>query len=204
MAASWEQADPRFVLGSMLPDFAHMCGVRLAQPTDPAIAAGVDCHHRVDATFHQTTGFLSLCADARAQLHAAEVRRPTVLAAAHVGVELLLDGFWLEDPAVESAYRAALAQSEDLVPSMLGSPDPDRGTRLAQLLGTLRDLGPPHGYRDPTEVGRRITRILSRRPRLAATTSDAPRLVEWAQRAHPSIVARAPALREELRDGLQR
>ena len=114
MAACWEQDDPRFVLGAMLPDLAPMCGARMDAVIDAVIAAGVACHHRVDAAFHQCEAFASLCGQARGRLHAAGLARGPVLAAAHVGVELLLDGCWLDDPDVDAAYVGAVEHATRL------------------------------------------------------------------------------------------
>ena len=39
LAASWRSREPGFALGSMLPDFASMCGMRLDGASDAVTAA---------------------------------------------------------------------------------------------------------------------------------------------------------------------
>ena len=199
MAARWELDDPRFVLGAMLPDLAQMCGARPAAMGDAVLAAGVACHHRVDAAFHDTVGFAALCADARLRLHAAGLARGPMLAAAHVGVELLLDGCWLEDPAVDAAYLDAVALATRLPAHAVAWAHEEHALRFEALCGRLHEAGSPRAYRDPVEVGRRLARILARRPRLRPAAGDEERLVRWAEAARPEVARAAPALRAELR-----
>lgn len=202
MAAGWEHEDPRFVLGAMLPDLAPMCGAKVAAVDDEVLAAGVACHHRVDAAFHETAGFAALCTEARGQLRAAGLARGPVLAAAHVGVELLLDGCWLDEPAVDAAYLAAVAQAIRLPARAVTWAHEEHARRFAGLCERLHAAGSPRAYRDPVEVGLRLARILARRPRLRPAPGDEERLVQWAEAARPAVRAAAPALRAELRAGL--
>ncbi len=195
---------PRFVLGAMLPDFASMCGVRMrgVVVSDEGVAAGVGCHHRADAAFHDSAHFLALCRQAREALYEAGVRRPTAMAAAHVGVELLLDGCWLEQPEVDAAYLAALDASLRLPIDAIAWDLPAHAERFARLCVHLKQTGSARAYRDPEQVGRRLVQILGRRPRLAPAEGDHARLVQWAHRARPRVAAVAAALREELRQVL--
>lgn len=202
MAARWEHEDPRFVLGAMLPDLAQMCGARLAATDDDVLAAGVACHHRVDAAFHDTAGFAALCSEARGRLRAAGLARGPVLAAAHVGVELLLDGCWLDEPAVDAAYLAAVAHATRLPAHAVTWALEAHAQRFQGLCARLHAAGSPRAYRDPLEVGRRLALILARRPRLRPAPGDEERLVQWAEAARPAVLAAAPALRAELRAGL--
>lgn len=199
MAARWEHDDPRFVLGAMLPDLAQMCGATLAAVDDDVLAAGVACHHRADAAFHATEGFAALCAEARGRLRAAGLARGPTLAAAHVGVELLLDGCWLDEPAVDAAYLAAVAHATRLPAPAVAWAHEEHARWFSALCARLHAAGSPRAYRDPDEVGRRLTRILARRPRLRPAPGDEERLVQWARAAHPTVWAAAPALRTELR-----
>lgn len=202
MAARWEHDDPRFVLGAMLPDLVQMGGARLLAVDDEVLAAGVACHHRADAAFHQAPGFAALCAEARAWLRAAGLARGPVLAAAHVGVELLLDGCWLDDPAVDRAYLDAIDHATRLPARAIAWAHDEHARRFAALSERLRAAGSPRGYRDPREVGLRLARILARRPRLAPAPGDEEHLVRWAESARPAVAQAAPALQAELRAGL--
>lgn len=67
--------DPRFLLGSMLPDLVSMAGVRIAEAHDPVLAAGIALHHATDARFHGAPPFTELCHSANEQLQAAGVGR---------------------------------------------------------------------------------------------------------------------------------
>jgi hypothetical protein len=202
MAARWEHDDPRFVLGAMLPDLAPMCGARLLAVDDEVLAAGVACHHRADAAFHQAPAFSALCAEARAWLRAAGLARGPVLAAAHVGVELLLDGCWLDDPAVDRAYLDAIAHATRLPAGAIVWAHDEHARRFTLLGERLHAAGSPRAYRDPVEVGLRLARILARRPRLSPAPGDEEQLVRWAEAARPGVIQAAPTLQAELRAGL--
>ncbi|MCX4247221.1 hypothetical protein [Paraliomyxa miuraensis] len=198
MAAGWERDAPGFVLGAMLPDFVRMCGARLGPILDPELADGVACHHRIDELFHGAETFVALCTRARTELQALGLARGPAMAAAHVGVELLLDGCWLEDPRVDAAYLRAVEHGTTLPEHAVTWPDPSHARRVTMLCAYLRDAGSPRAYCDPTEVGRRIVRILSRRPRLAPAPGDEDRLIEWARTTRPTVIDAAPHLRASL------
>lgn len=202
MAATWVEDDPGFVLGSMLPDLASMCGARLREAEPRALAEGVAFHHRTDALFHGLPAFVSTCAAAREELEADGVERGVAMAAAHVGIELLLDGVWLDEPAVDRAYLAAIAHTERVPDEALTWRRPEHASRFAGLCERLRAWGSPTGYRDPEEVGRRLVRILSRRPRLTPRPGDEARLIRWARRARPQLEDVAPTIRRGLQRGL--
>ena len=68
VVAGWFEGDPRYVLGSMLPDFASMSGTRLNPVEQPEVAAGVALHHRTDDAFHGAPSFLHLMTFARERL----------------------------------------------------------------------------------------------------------------------------------------
>lgn len=72
VVAGWTGAEAGVVLGSMLPDFESMVKVRVVEVRDNDIQQGVDLHHRTDDAFHRAPTFLSLCAEALAQLTARE------------------------------------------------------------------------------------------------------------------------------------
>lgn len=204
MAARWEHDDPGFVLGAMLPDFAQMCGAQLGSAHAREVAAGIACHHRADAVFHETPEFLSLCAAARVALRAAGMGRGPTLAAAHVGVELLLDGCWLDDPQVDAAYLGAVAHATRLPADAVGWREPVHARRFEGLCARLHAAGSPRAYRDPVAVGLRLTQILARRPRLAPAPGDQERLVRWAEAARPAVIEAAASLRAALFEGLGR
>src|SRR5690349_2172388 len=155
-------ADPAHVFGAMLPDFASMARARLVSVEDARIAGAVALHHRTDELFHAHPVFVGMCARAVTDLEAAGVGRGGARAAAHVGIELLLDGVLLDDGVARTAYLGAL-RTEALVTWR----DGDAAARFTELHGRLRAWGLPNGYRDPVFVAERIAGALARRPRLA-------------------------------------
>jgi len=155
------------VLGAMLPDFASMCGVRLLVPRHPELAAGVALHHRTDDAFHACAIFVRMCASAAAALEAQGMPRGAARAAAHVGIEMLLDGVLLGDESVRRAYLEAVRTLDD--PAITGAIRlQGRGSgHWPELIARLRAFGPPDWYADPKAVADRLIAILASRPRLA-------------------------------------
>ncbi|MBC8068509.1 MAG: hypothetical protein IAG13_09260, partial [Deltaproteobacteria bacterium] len=107
-AARWHSSDPRFVLGAMLPDFAHMAGIRGVRPRDDVTAAGVAFHHRTDAAWHGCASFHVLSHAGTERLQGDGVGRGPALALGHVAIELLLDGVLADDRELTDDYAAAL------------------------------------------------------------------------------------------------
>src|SRR5262245_25639403 len=84
--------DAHFVLGAMLPDWTAWVGARLVRVDHPGLAAGIRFHHATDAAFHGGRRFAALVREAVDRLRAAGLERGPARGAAHVGIELLLDG----------------------------------------------------------------------------------------------------------------
>ena len=197
MVARWESDRAAYAFGAMLPDFEHMCGTRLEGVDDPIVAAGIDCHHRVDAVFHAAPTFLSLCKRARAELSARGLPRPTVLAVSHIGVELLLDGVFADRPEVVTGFVEAMQAGRDRVAALTWK-TPEGPGRFAHL---LERVGPdtPRAYADPERLTDRVLAILSRRPRLHPGAEGRETLVDWAATTRPEIAGAASNLADELR-----
>jgi hypothetical protein len=162
--ASWYAAPlarGRVALGAMLPDFQTMSGARATAIADAEVAAGVALHHRTDGVFHLLPVVTGLRRDLYDQLEAAGVSRGPARAASHVGVELLLDGVLVDDPAHRVAYEAALAI--DPVPATFDQP-----AWIAAVLSRLRGHGIPYDLRRADAVTLRIVRMTADRPLLAA------------------------------------
>ncbi|MEZ6195091.1 MAG: hypothetical protein R3F20_05080 [Planctomycetota bacterium] len=153
--------DPEVTLGAMLPDLATMAGRRWdpAAADRPGLARGVALHHATDEAFHGAPAFLSLLERWRERLGAAlGLRRGVARAAAHVGIELLLDGIAHEEGEVAS-YAAAL----DLAATLETGPLPEIAATASRI-----GRGPlPAAYADPTFCAARVEGLLGRRPRLA-------------------------------------
>lgn len=192
LAARIDRA-PAYVLGSMLPDFVGMCGVRLEGVTHGDVARGVALHHATDEIFHGTPEFLGLCASGLAELEAAGLARGAARACAHVGTELVLDGFLLEHRGPDDAYLEALdvAAPERLGPFLRFR---DEGIRFESLRRRLRAFGVPYAYADASFVAVRLQGALASRPRLALGDRDVVTVTRWLASAIPATRDRAPAL----------
>jgi hypothetical protein len=166
--ASWYSADPAVALGAMLPDFSTMSGARLAPPDDAAIAEGIALHHRTDGVFHQAAPVLALMRELDAYLAASGCARGPRRAAAHIGVELLLDGVLVARPEYREAYTGALAVDA----SSLRGREPTDAPRLAALLERLRSYGVPDDLQRPDAIVHRLQRMLAHRPLLAPSAAD--------------------------------
>ncbi|HEX3307722.1 MAG TPA: hypothetical protein VHS32_15855, partial [Streptosporangiaceae bacterium] len=84
--------DPAFLLGAMAPDLLPLCGAIPGTETSPLVVAGQAHHLSVDARFHAAPAFTTLTAWAAGALRQRGVARGAARGAAHVGVELFLDG----------------------------------------------------------------------------------------------------------------
>ena len=194
--ASWSDAAPGVVLGAMLPDFATMCGGRLEAADDEVVASGIALHHATDAVFHQLPAVVALMKELDARLADRCARGPR-RAAAHIGVELLLDGVLLDEPAYRAAYLGGLAHD-----AALRWRAGDEAGRFAGLLERLRARGIPEDLRLPAAVTARLHRILAHRPLLAPSPDDL-RAIEGALVAHqPRVAVAAETIVRALRAAL--
>ena len=197
--ASW-QATPSagLALGAMLPDFASMSGARLAGAADDEVARGIDLHHATDAVFHHAPSVRALMGDAEARLTARGCRRGPMRAAAHVGVELLLDGVLVDDGRHRDAYLAALA----IVPVPVRWRDDGDDARFAYLHGRLAGHGVPDDLRRPAAVAERVARTLAGR-RLLAPSIEERRMIDLVlAELAPQVAAAASAIVAAIVDGL--
>ncbi len=198
--AEWLSADPRWVLGAMLPDFASMCRARLRGAGDAVVAAGIALHHATDDAFHNAPTFLSLYVSGTEALEAAGLGRGPARAVAHVGTELLLDGLLLDSATARSAYLEAVAlESEPLGLAFKA----DGAERFGALHARLRDHGLPEDYRSPERVALRLEQILARRPRLALAPGDRGPVTQHLGETRERLEELAPALMGEVRDALE-
>src|SRR4051812_25858680 len=96
----------------MAPDLLAMCGALAGAGTSPEVAAGQAHHVAVDARFHACPGFVALTAWGARVLVEAGLPRGPARGAAHVGIELLLDGVLASDGPARAAYAGSLADAE--------------------------------------------------------------------------------------------
>jgi acyl carrier protein phosphodiesterase len=199
--ASWFDSHPGFVLGAMLPDFLSMLGGVRARVFAREVEAGVRLHHATDAAFHAIPAFVDQVASARSELARAGLARGAARAAAHIGVELLLDEVLAADRLGRHAYFSALehARTETIELAWTGND----GQRFAELVSILAERGQPEFPSDPARLARRLRLALEGRPRLAFPPEQEIVLSDWVVRARPAVVGCAQVIVTELRSSLQ-
>ena len=203
VVASWEARTSGYVLGAMLPDFATMCGARLAEIDHPELGAGIALHHRTDRVFHACSHFVALFREARRALLARGLGRGHAHAVGHVGVELLLDGWLVEQPKARETYAAALRCGRHReLGQQIRWLEEDGCERWRRLHRRLEAHGPPEDYRDPTLVAARIERILRDRPRLALDARRTGIAARYLPELQQAVHARGAALIADLRQDL--
>jgi hypothetical protein len=201
--ASRIRPEPRFVLGSMLPDLAGMAGIDasagdVCSLVDVALAEGVRFHGFCDDVFHSSRAFGEIMLWSRADLKAHGLPRGPTLAASHVGAELLLDGWLAEDCAGLEAYHEALALLDAEPSSFL---DPWLGSNeWRRLAERLRDGTLPKGYRAVEFVAELLERILARRPRLRLDRHGAREVRRHLPALRQRVGTAVPELVDEVLD----
>lgn len=192
-------ADPAFVLGSMLPDFATMIQARPPSTDHAHIESGMQFHWRTDEVFHRAPAFLALTRQAVVWLSARGVRSGSALAVAHVGVEILLDSALTDDDRAQRAYRAALesAAGEDLGRYVSWASNEQR-ERFDALRERLLARGPITRDITPETVAERLRSALADRPRLSLDETSVQAVRDWARTARTDITACAAPLLQHL------
>ena len=196
-AAGRADDDPAFVLGAMAPDLLPLCGAVATAETSTPVAAGQAHHLRVDAVFHANAAFTSLQGWAARTLIERGVHRGGARGAAHVGIELLLDGVLATDAAARGAYARSLAEAEGARTPFVWRDELSR-RRWTELVLRLRRGEVPDAYRDLDFVAARLRGALGRRPRLALSDEDAVRLRTFL----PALQLRVEAEAQRLMTGL--
>ena len=202
-------ADPRFVLGAMLPDFMTMAQVRLGTVADTEVARGVAVHHETDRVFHALPSFRAACGSALVALEAEGVPRAAARAVGHVRSELLLDGLLSSDRGARRSYANALRVAVgERLERQLVLRDGDDPSSVRTLLMRLQHAPIPDGYSDPQFVCDRLHAILAHRPRLALRAADRAPVLRWLDRARDHLEQECDAILAQLegvnvQDGVQ-
>jgi hypothetical protein len=194
-AAAARQVDdaPAFLLGAMAPDLLPLCGAVAERETSPKVAAGGAHHLAVDARFHANPAFTTMQIWASGAMVRAGLPRGAARGAAHVGIELFLDGALAGETRAREAYARSIAHADTT-----GTPfvwrDEQSSARWHALVQRLRGGGIPDLYRDPDFVADRLIGALARRPRLALT-GDGPTILRgFLPTLAARVMAEAPAL----------
>ena len=193
VAAGRVDDDPAFLLGAMAPDLLPLCGAVAGVATSPAVAAGQAHHLAVDASFHANPAFTRLQAwAARAMIDRGLPRGPA-RGAAHVGIELFLDGQLAADDRGRDAYTRSLSGADTTGAPFVWQDEPSQH-RWRALIQRLRGGALPEAYRDPGFVADRIVGALARRPRLAVSSTGATILRAFLPALNARVQAEVPAL----------
>lgn len=185
--------DPAFLLGAMAPNLLKMCGAVAGAPASVKVAAGQAHHFEVDAWFHGSLAFTGLAIWAAAALGEAGLPRGPARGAAHVGIELLLDGLLAGDAPARAAYARSLVDAEGgRAPFAFG--DPASRERWRTMVVRLRTGAIPDGYRDLDFVAARLVGALASRPRLALAPADASALRSFLPALERRVSLEASAL----------
>jgi len=200
--ALWSTDDPAHVFGAMVPDFAGMVGTSVSHALDHTVLqGGIDLHHQTDDAFHGAPIFIDLCRDALQAMEAIGVSRASARAVAHVGTELLLDGWLASNDAAVAAYRAAMTVGPSLIPTITFRAD-EGSARCRWLLSRLAPAPIPHRYNETDFVAERLVLALASRPRLALTPDDAARVRALLPSLQQRVIVAAPTLIDSVRDRL--
>jgi hypothetical protein len=120
-------------------------------------------------------------------------------AVGHVGVELLLDGVLLTDPAGRTAYLAALAHPIHAIDWRDAGDD----ARFAQLHARLVSYGVPDDLARPEAVAHRVLRMTAHRPLLRASATEADAIRSSLAAIAPRVRVATDTIVRALRAALQ-
>jgi hypothetical protein len=188
--ASRVRPEPRFVLGAMLPDLAGFLRIRLPAQRDPDVAAGMALHHATDAVFHALPGFRERNLAGIGALRAVGIARGSARAAAHVGIELILDAALAAGkPSGLAHFRKALAES-----GAVDCPTPAVARTVHQLIRRLSAFDPAEDLGAPGRITERVRRTLEPRPALALRQNDLPHLERWLRETEAALAPDAEHL----------
>ena len=192
---------PDHVLGSMLPDFAAMCGSRLAHIEHTGVSTGVALHHATDLVFHGLEVFKDFCAEGAEDLMESGLSKASAVAVAHIGFELMLDGYvvGLDGGDLARAYAEGLdAAASTRLGAGIAWRAPGAAAAFESLRAFLRDRGFPTVFRDAGFIASRLEHILARRPRFALEPEQSRVVDRWVRGAQENVLAAAPKLLARL------
>lgn len=179
----------------MIPDFQSMSGARVSVAHEPDVATGIELHHATDAKFHRLPVVTGLMRELDNLLLGLGCARGPRRAVAHIGVELLLDGVLVADPAYREAYARGLAHDPEIDWRADGDAE-----RFSRLLARLREYGPPHDLERPAAIVQRLARVLGPRPLIAPSPADLRAIATALADYQPRVVVAAETVMRAMRN----
>ncbi len=195
VVASWVSPERGFVLGSMLPDLCRMAGDKPLE-VGGMVGRGIDCHERADDVFHRHSDFHRLCSAAFERLQKLGLSRGSARASAHIGVELLIDGWLYDDEHGREHYLASVASGSDLLVDHCPSP------ALLSVVASLHGRGVERAHTSADAVARRIDYATRGRRRLALARRDLPQLRTWTEDTREAVEAASPRIIRDVASSL--
>jgi hypothetical protein len=184
-------ATNRLLLGAAAPDLARMARVPVATDGRADFTAGVATHHRTDAVFHELDWFRAQNRRLVRLLGDRGVRRGPARGAAHVLVELLLDGALLTRAEHATTFAGPWAAMAEPDADALAMAPVEHRRQWVDFLDQITSRLEPTAYGDPAYAADRTAGTLARRPRLAMTDQEQACLRELADEVQPQITEEA-------------
>jgi hypothetical protein len=156
VVAGRQRDEPGYAFGAMVPDLQRMA----REPLDVAhveVADGIASHHRADAAFHDLPVFKRWMAEVVAGM---QEQGRGARAAAHVAVELAIDGHLLATGAT-GPYDGALRWASGALDG-----------RWGLLVDRMQGGEVIDAYGSAPAIAARVVGVMLRRPRLAPITPD--------------------------------
>lgn len=202
VVSTWFGTTRAFYFGAMVPDFFAMAGLTFTASATGEVGAGIALHHRTDDLFHQSPVFTALQRESFQYLERTGLDRGPSRAIAHVGIEILIDAVLCREEAARVRYLDVVKDAEciDAVQFARAEHRP----KIAEIVQRLGNFGVDLHHVSTDVLGDRVTRTLTRRPRLAVPDSMHHAVRAWAAEFHPRTEARIPELMTFLREGLSR
>ena len=184
VVAGRQRDDAPFAFGAMVPDLQRLARTPLRVEVDvDGVTAGVESHHRADAAFHDSPVFKAW---QRTVVESMADRGRGARAAAHVAVELAIDGHLLQHGRA-AAYGRALAWAAGAVAGP-----------WAVLVERMRTGEVVDAYATAAGIATRVVGVMRRRPRLAPITPDVDDLAAGVSAVLAAVRDGADELLEEV------
>ena len=184
-----ETPSTALLLGAAAPDLARMARVPVATTGSADHLAGVATHHRTDTVFHDLAWFRDHTRRLLGELTGRGLRRGPARGAAHVLIELLLDGALLGDPEHAATFARPWEAMSAPDHDALAVVETAHHDQWLEFLGQLTTRLDPAAYGAPTYAADRTANTLARRPRLAMSADEGAILREVAAALQPQIAA---------------